>query len=168
MAITHFNQNTTDTVSTERALGKSSTTTLVKAFRASPIHSGEYSPETVKEKAEKLLKKGAIPAAGGYYSLPGFSRDYNENGPPSAGEVKTGGEGLPGSPYGPNPSSPNNPGTINPTDVPAAATEDFPPEPHGDGSRAFPANTSKAIAMQTIGGLISGRSFEGSEAPSSS
>lgn len=165
MPITHFNQNTTSPGTTEKGLGSASSAEMSLAFPSSPIHAGQYSADTVKDLAQTLLKTGEVPQAAGYYSLPGFSRDYNNNGPPSAGDVVTGGEGKPGSPWGPNPSSPDNPGSINPTDVPKPPTEGYPPEAQGLGSRAFPGDTSESIADQTLlGSLLTGHSFAGSQA----
>ena len=156
---------TTENVKNDTSsLGTASTPLMAASFPSSPIHQGQYAPDSLQALAEELLKTGALPQAGGYYSLAGFSRDFNENGPPAAGDVETGGGGLPGNAYGPNPASPNNPGSINPTDVPAPPTEGYPPASEGNGSRAFPDNTSEAISLQTIGALGLGQSFDGSSA----
>jgi hypothetical protein len=40
------------------------------------------------------------------FCFPSFNRDYSANNPPVIDEVETGGGGLPGSPYTPNPTSP--------------------------------------------------------------
>ena len=165
MTISHFNQSTTEVISSQRDLGKSSTTTLSTMFAQSPIHAGQYTPDVVKQKGQSLLLDGDVPAASGYYSLPGFSRSFNDNNPPSPGEVLVGGGGLPGSPYGPNPNSPNKPGSLDPTDIPEPPSEDFPPLSSGGGSTAFPSNSSEAIASQTLGTFISGKSYGGSNSP---
>jgi len=149
-------QITVESVPTEAALGSSGTSVLQEMFPASPIHSGELTDAVVHEMGNDLLVSGDINDGGHTFGT--FDRDYGDA--PVPGDVATGGGGLPGSPYAPAPGSPG-PGSMNPTDIPEPPAG-WPADPgteygSGDGLAA-PHETSKAIASQTIGDYLFGKS----------
>jgi len=74
--------------------------------------------------------------------------DYGEA--PNLADVKTGGAGLPGSPYTPAPGSPGA-GSANPADIPEPPG-DHPGVASGAGSTVSPLTTSGQIANQAGGG----------------
>lgn len=136
-------QITTDTTVTTRALGSSDTATIKASFPDSPINSGEYSAAAVAILGADLLQGTTVNDGGHTFGT--FSRDYVD-----APELSM---------FVPNPGSPG-PGSVNPADIPAPP-DNWPPPATGAGSSASPAETSTKIATQTIGSLISGRSYTG-------
>jgi hypothetical protein len=92
------------------------------------------------------------------------SFDLNFGSTPDLNTVETGGEGLPASPYVPNPASPG-PGSVNASDQPEYVGA-LPA-----GGKAFgvglgatsPSLTSPKISGQTIGSYLMGRSYLGSD-----
>jgi hypothetical protein len=158
-----FKQTTVEAPATNRGLGKSSTSTMTTMFPASPLYNGDLSDAERREAGQKFLKDGTLPEAGGYFGIPGFSRDFNDNGAPDIpAEVQTGGGGLPATPYVPNPSPPG-PGDTNPYNQPEPP-DNFPgPQnnsiPGGQGGGTTnPSETSKNIARETIGSYLLGDS----------
>lgn len=92
------------------------------------------------------------------------SFDLNFSNTPDLETVAVGGEGLPASPYVPNPASPG-PGSVQPSDQPEY-TGNVPEKgnEYGVGLGAVsPSETSPKIATQTLGSYIMGRSYLGSD-----
>lgn len=149
-------QITVDAISTTRALGSSDTATLQSSFPASPIYAGTLTADTVLDLGYDLTD-GTVNDGGHTFGT--FSLDYRDA--PNMADVKTGGGGLPGSPFVPAPGSPG-PGSMNPADIPAPPS-DFPADPgteYGSGrdGTTSPSVTSAEIANQTIGSYIFGKS----------
>ena len=150
-------QLTVETTSTERGNGKSDTTSLQKAYPASPIHSGDLNDETIREMGNELLISEEVDDGGHTFNT--FNRDYA--GAPDVNDVVTGGGGLPGSPHAPNVASPGE--GLNPSSIPADGAEitvkakgggsPFP----GDGLES-PDKASRTTSAQKIGSLIFGKS----------
>lgn len=134
-------QTTTDTVVTTRALGHSDTATTKAMFPDSPINNGEYTAEKVLKLAIDLLQASTVNDGGHTFGT--YTRDFS-----GAPEIKQ---------FVPDPGSPG-PGSVNPADIPAPP-DNWPPPASGAGSSASPSETSAKIATQTLGGLISGRSY---------
>jgi len=147
----------------DKPMGASNLENSRKAFPMSPIHKGELTNQERKEIFEKLALQGIVAGGNG---LNTFNRDFV--GAPDLTQVKTGGGGLPTTPYSPNITSPG-PGSFNAADQPAYEGDLPDPESRlnwgaGLGNTASPSKTSKEIAGQTIlGTYISGRSFAGSD-----
>ena len=149
-------QITVEAISTTRDLGSSDTATLQSSFPASPINAGTLTADIVQAAGQDLVD-GVINDGGHTFGT--FSLDYI--GAPNMADVKTGGGGLPGSPFVPAPGSPG-PGSMNPADIPAPPS-DFPADPgteYGSGrdGTTSPSVTSAEIAGQTIGSYIFGKS----------
>lgn len=123
--------------------GTSGTSTIRAMFPASPINSGELTDEGIRELGRELLQSAVVNDGG--HTFGKFNRDYSD-----APEVTK---------FVPDPGSPG-PGSTNPADIPPAP-ENWPPPPSGAGSVQTPAATSVKIASQTIGSLISGKSYTG-------
>lgn len=90
--------------------------------------------------------------------------DLNFTNAPNFDTVETGGEGLPASPYVPNPASPG-PGSVQPQDQPEY-TGVLPEKgnEYGFGLGAISPNiTTEGIRGQTIGSYLLGRSYAGSD-----
>jgi hypothetical protein len=110
---------------TKYAPGSPSTQRLQKLFPASPIYNGELTDDKIKQQFEEIVLSG-IRNTG--FGLDGFNTafvgaDKPLAGAPDLADVKTGGGGLPATPYVPNPVSPG-PGSTNASDQ-AAAPDDF-------------------------------------------
>jgi len=165
-----FSQTIVQPAATSRGFGKSSTTTLVEMFPASSIHSGQLTDDERVQAGRDLLQDGVVMGSGGYYGFnQPFSRDFQNNGAPNLADVVSGGPGgQPATPYVPNPTPPG-PGDTSPLNKPAPPSTDFPGTSNnsfpgsGGGHQANPLDTSAAIAGQTIGEFISGRSYAGSD-----
>lgn len=92
------------------------------------------------------------------------SFDLNFSNAPDLETVAVGGEGLPASPYVPNPASPG-PGSVSPSDQPEY-TGNLPEKGDQFGSgmgSVSPSVTAEGIKNQTIGSYIKGRSYLGSD-----
>ena len=90
--------------------------------------------------------------------------DLNYANAPDLNTVTVGGEGLPASPYVPNPASPG-PGSVQPFDQPEY-TGAIPEKgnEYGFGLGAVsPSTTTDGIKGQTLGSYILGRSYRGSD-----
>ena len=141
---------------TTRRVGSSDSASMQKLFPGSPIHSGEYTEEVVKE----LVQDYVDGTTEGNPDFPeGVNMDYDTA--PVLSEVEVGGGGLPGSSYGPNIAAP--PEGMNPKDIPASGVEASEAakgsgSPFPGDSLSSPDKTSKNISKQTIGGLIKGQS----------
>ena len=150
-------QKTVDTQVTNKSLGSSSTTDMQESYPSSPIHNGDLTPAKVKKEFEKLVMNGKVLDGLG---IPEFSRDFE--GAPNLKKVKTGGGGLPASPFVPNPTSPG-PGSQNPTDQPKPPTG-FGTQPNSDnygsglGASESPSATSKQYKNRKLGSFGLGTS----------
>jgi hypothetical protein len=155
----------------EGGSGKRSDTNLKAAFPASPIHTEIITPEMVTAVGISACNggggagdaitgnsSGEVNDSGYYFNV------FNLNFPdaPDISSVEGGGGGKPASPYVPNLSSPG-PGSLNYADQPEY-TGNL-PEAGGEfgvglGATANPSQTTPGVNTQTLGGLISGRSYE--------
>ena len=143
-------QGMTEAVSTVRDLGSSDTATVQASFPASPIFTGDITDDERKEQFQTLVLDGEVNDEGHTFGT--FNRDYD--GAPVMADVETGGGGLPGSAYVPNPVSPG-PGSLNPAD------QADPPDGWGQvpgdgwgvgvGSQLDPAASSAAQSAGTLG-----------------
>ena len=75
-------------------------------------------------------------------------------------DVEVGGGGLPSTAYTPNPSSPDETG-VQPAFE--GTMRSRPQYGSGQGGLAVPRTTSDEISKQTVGSLISGKSYAGSD-----
>lgn len=141
-------QNVVSVPVTERAKGKSDSSSLSSAFSSSPIHGNEINDETVKELAQRLLLDGVVNDGG--HTFGEFNRDYTDA--PNMADVDVKGNNL-ASPFVPNPSSPG-PGSVNPLDIPEPP-ENFGQDPSdqwgaGVGSKLSPSQSSKVQSTSEI------------------
>jgi len=149
----------------DKPFGARNEKNLQKSFSASPIYSNQIKDEERRLTYQRLAMDGNVQSGLGLNS---FNRDFvgtEQNPVPDLNDVKTGGNGLPASPFVPNPTSPG-PGSIFPNDqapfdgeLPEAGVEFG----SGLGGQTTPIETSQQIASQKIGDYISGRSFRGSD-----
>jgi len=148
----------------DKQFGASIYANAKKIFPASPVHNQEISNEERKQYFEDNVLNGTIVGGNG---LNNFDLDFNEA--PDLAEVKTGGGGLPSTPYTPNLASPG-PGSINAADMPvyegtfpgntAQTSAEF---GVGLGGVVSPSKTSKEISRQTVlSDYIMGRSYPNS------
>mgnify|MGYP001228662158 CR=1 FL=1 len=158
----------------EGGMGSRKQSNLNALFPSSPMYTGDYNEESVLNIGISALNgaggsgdstsgvsKGVVNDGGHTFGT--FSLNYDSA--PDQGDVKTGGGGLPASPYMPNPTSPG-PGSIFPNDQDEFTGEL--PDPgvefgSGLGGLTSPSSTAKGISSQTLGSYISGRSYEGSD-----
>lgn len=146
----------------------------LSAMFATPVGT-TYSEEAVRNAGLSALNGAggagdSIPNIGvslgivndGGYAFGSF--DLNFSGVPDLETVAVGGEGLPASPYVPNPASPG-PGSVSPYDIPEyTGVLPVKGDEYGFGLGAVsPSETSPNIAGQTIGSYIRGRSYIGSD-----
>lgn len=136
------------------ALGSSDYSGLREMYPGSPAYDGTYDDAAV---VAQYNAGQASPINDGGHTFGLVNTDFSDA--PDLTTVVTGGGGLPGTPYSPNPASPG-PG-MNPRNIPAVD----PAKIHrggggagnGDGL-ASPSATSINISRQRIGNLIFGRS----------
>lgn len=139
-------------------LGSSDTGDLQVLYPASPVYNGDLTDEFVDENYNTLSQAGVISDGG--HTFGEVNRDYQDA--PNLEEVVTGGGGLPGSPFAPNPASPSTTG-MNPSDIPAV-TDAVMEHARGGGGAGVgdgltsPHTTSARTARQRIGNLILGKS----------
>jgi hypothetical protein len=139
---------------------------LRSSFSSSPIHAGDITDEERKNKYHNLALNGEVHGGNGLNS---FNRDYtgtSQTPVPNLLDVKTGGGGLPSTPYTPNLASPG-PGSLNAADQPEFNGELPDPETNvefgtGLGGLVSPDITSQRLSETKIGEYISGRSYLGS------
>ncbi len=151
-------QGTVKTNVTEFSLGKTGTNNVASIFERSPIHSGDITAASIKEQFQNEVLDAEINDAGHTFGT--YHTGYSEA--PDLNDVKTGGEGLPASPYGPNPMSPGE-GSDNWIDQPEApggwAEGQLSSAPFvGVGSQASPKATAEKISGATLGAYILGKS----------
>lgn len=143
-------QGMTEAVSSVRDLGSSDTATVQASFPASPLYAGDITDDERKEQFQALVLDGQVNDEGHTFGT--FERDYS--GAPNYADVETGGGGLPGSPWAPNPVSPG-PGSLNPADQ--ADPPDGWGQTPGDGwgvgvgSQLAPDASSAAQSAGTLG-----------------
>jgi len=147
------------------AKGARDQNSLDAAFPQTPMYSG-YDADSVAKIQQILLqgiaseyvdvKDGIINDGGHFYG----TFDLNYSGAPNLEDVKTGGAGLPSTPYTPNPSSPDASGDIPEFSGIMRSRIQF---GSGQGGLVSPSITSTEIAKQTVGGLLSGKSYAGSD-----
>tara|TARA_R110001592_G_scaffold188358_6_gene433595 strand:+ start:18476 stop:18949 length:474 start_codon:yes stop_codon:yes gene_type:complete len=133
---------------TTRGMGTHDTASLMAAYPASPIHSGDINDQSVKELAQQLLMDGIVNDGG--HTFGEFNRDYVDA--PVMADVDVAGKNL-ASPYVPNPSSPG-PGSMNASDI-GDAPEGFGQEPtdqfgSGVGSQLSPDQSSTSQSTGEI------------------
>ena len=160
-------QRTVNIDSTTRALGNPPSTfstsdsqALAASFPASPIHSGDMTPDSIREQYQKEVLNAVINDEGHTFGT--YDTSYT-NAPDVGTEVDTDKHNLP-SGFVPNPTSPG-PGSANAADKPAPP-EGFGQTPSdtwgsGVGSQLSPQASSEAISGQTLGDYILGRSSAG-------
>ena len=140
-------------------VSSSNTGRLQTIFKDSPIYKGEINDSKLLEDYRKVLT--GITNDGGH-TFNTISMDYEGSGdqtPPSYGDVKTGGEGLPASAWVPNPSSPG-PGSLNPTgqvEVEGFGTNASDTPFVGAGSQLSPSDSSKKLGALKLGEYLKGR-----------
>ena len=153
----------------EGGLGKRNDVNIKASFSKSPLFS-EYDEASVLSigvsslngaggKGDKLTGTANGVVNDGGHTFGTFDLNYADS--PVMNDVKTGGGGLPSTPYTPNPTSPG-PGSVFANDQDAYTGEI--PDPgvefgSGLGGLAVPSDTTKGISSQTIGSYISGRSY---------
>lgn len=145
-------QGTVNAVITTRAPGSAATNDLKSQYATSPLHSGDLTPDSIREQFQQSVLDGVTNDGG--HTFGEFNKDYAENGAPDYSEVPTGGGGAPASAFVPNPSSPGE-GSVDPTDQPAAP-DGFGTTPSatpgaGVGSQLSPKAASAAVSAQTLG-----------------
>lgn len=165
-----------------KPLGTRRDANLKGLFGSSPLYSQSKS-SVENEEGIKLTEtdlkqwflnnvvNGSVPGSDGYYGFSeAYSRDFTgtgasiPGGPPDMNSVKTGGGGLPSTPYVPNPASPGEGNGVNAEAKPeakefAALISTKKPSTPGSGAAANeqarnPAETSKAMKTLTLGQLL--------------
>lgn len=150
-------QGTVEPAITDRALGRSGSNTLASSYASSPIHSGDMTPDSIREQYQTAVLDGTINDGGHTFG----TQNLNYEDAPNMDDVETGGGGLPASPYVPNPVSPGE-GSTDPSDQ-SEAPEGFGDTPsatpfNGVGSQLSPKASAEAISAQTLGQYGLGRS----------
>ena len=155
---------------TERAKGTRKEGNMRSSYPSSPIYSGEITDAERKGVFQDLALDGIVKGGMGVNA---YDRDWNgttQDPVPSLEDVETGGGGLPASPYIPNLTSPG-PGSVSAADQPEfngilPSAENNVEFGSGLPGTTSPAETSERIAEQTLGGYISGKSYQGSNGQS--
>ncbi len=150
-------QGTVEPVITTRDLGRSGTNDLRTMYATSPINKGDLTPDAIRMQYQEEVLDGITNDGG--HTFGEFDKSYTDA--PDYGDVPTGGEGLPASPFVPNPSSPGE-GSVNPSAQPSAP-DGFGSSPSdtpfvGVGSQLSPKASSEKIAGQTLGDYGLGKS----------
>ena len=140
-----------------RDLGARDDATLKAAFAGSPMYAEELTDDERKAYFQENCLQGKINDGGHTFGT--FDVDFSEA--PDLSEVKTGGGGLPASPYSPNVTSPG-PGSTSPEDMPKAP-DDYNSTPSdtpfvGTGALTSPKQTSETQARHTLGDYQLGKS----------
>ena len=144
--------------STTEALGLQDTETTVACFPASPIHAGEITDDERKSAFEDLVLSAEVNDGGHTFGTQ--NRDFVDA--PNYGDVETGGGGLPGSAWTPNPVSPG-PGSLNPADQ-ADPPDGWGETPNdtwgvGVGSQLEPSEASEQQSGGTLGDYVMGKAW---------
>jgi len=161
-------QRTVNIDTSERSLGSSPANVsthdsrlMTRLFPASPIHSGDITPDSIKSFYQDEVLDSEINDGGHTFNL--FDTSYS--GAPNMAEVDLATHNLP-SPYVPNPVSPG-PGSQNDTDK-GPAPEGFGQTPSdtygtGVGSQLSPHAASERVSGAKLGDYLSGRSSPNSD-----
>ena len=192
MAVNYTTVKPPDDGSRTGGLGKRNQQNVSAIFSSSPIYKeNDYTPGAVENLGNSTLggtggagdevsgnsTKNGVTDDGGYMfnqvdlRFAGRRKDgtvEDAYAAPDLATVKTGGEGLPSTPYTPNPTSPGAGNGIDPSQMPEftgeapsggdpslAASKQF---GRGDGSSANPAKTSAELTRSTIGNYMLGSS----------
>ena len=192
MAVNYTTVKPPDNGSRTGGLGKRNQQNVSAIFSSSPIYKeNDYTPEVVESLGDSALigaggagdrilgnsTSNGVTDDGGYMfnqvdlRYAGRRKDGSVEdayAAPDLTTVKTGGEGLPATPYTPNPVSPGEGNGIDPSQMPEftgespsggdpnlAASKQF---GRGDGSSANPVNTSAETTRATIGKYMLGTS----------
>ena len=150
-------------------LGSRGAENLRTAYRGSPIYEAEYDIDGVEDLQKIVLQgetgdvagttNGVVNDNGKYFGI----FDLNYTGAPNLARVEAGGDGQPSSPFTPNLTSPG-PGSMNASDQGSTAPPRSRPQyGSGLGSAVSPSSTSGEIAAQTVGSLLSGKSYATSD-----
>ena len=150
-------QGTVTSPVTDRSLGKAGTNDIKGIFADSPMYSGQLTEEGLRDEFQDTVLDAVINDGGHTFGT--FDTGYVDA--PDMKEVKTGGEGLPATPYVPNPTSPG-PGSMNAKDQ-AKAPDGWGENPNsqwgsGVGHALQPKNSSEKIASQRLGDYVMGAS----------
>jgi hypothetical protein len=137
---------------------------LVSAFPQTPMYV-DYEVDTVNSLMGAVLQgegdgpdaQGGIINDGGHFF---GTVDLNYVDSPNLADVVTGGGGLPSTPYTPNPASPDDTG-VQPEY--AGTMRSRPQYGSGLGGTVSPSATAIEISAQTVGSLISGKSYTSSD-----
>tara|TARA_R110001583_G_scaffold16272_8_gene66665 strand:- start:4179 stop:4679 length:501 start_codon:yes stop_codon:yes gene_type:complete len=138
---------------------------LHSIFPESPIYKGDMTDANVTAAYQTVMDGGVTDG----YGFPNFVASFTDpnnplGGAPDIAKVKTGGGGLPATPYVPNPTSPGAGVTTAGAvasyqgSIPASAPE----YGSGLGGTVSPNVTSNGIESQTLGNYLLGRSYPGS------
>jgi hypothetical protein len=151
-------QGTVESLTTVKDKGSADSSNLQAAFPASPIHMGEMTADSVRKQFQDEVIDGTVNDGGHTFGT--FNRDYADA--PDLNEVKTGGGGLPASPYVPNPTSPG-PGSVNAADQ-AEPPEGFGQTPSdtpgsGVGSQLQPKTSSESQSKGRLGDYVMGKAW---------
>ena len=161
-------QRTVNIDTTERSLGSSparvsthDTRLMTRLFPASPVHAGDMTPDSIRQKYQDEVLDGIINDGGHTFGT--FNPNYVDA--PNMAEVDLAAHNLP-SPYVPNPVSPG-PGSQSDTDK-GPAPEGFGQNPSqtygvGAGSQLSPHSAAERVSSSKIGDYLSGRSSPGSD-----
>lgn len=159
-------QRTVDIRSTSRALNSPNLSThdtslMTRLFPASPIHSGDMTPDSIRASYQSQVLDAVINDEGHTFG----TYDSSYRGAPNMAEVDLRANNLP-SPYVPNPVSPG-PGSMNDSDK-GPAPEGFGTTPTqnfgtGVGSQLSPHAASERIAGTKLGEYLSGKSSPSSD-----
>ena len=159
-------QRTVDIRSTSRALNSPNLSThdtslMTRLFPASPIHSGDVTPDSLREMYQREVLDAVINDGGHTFGT--FDTSYTDA--PNMADVDIGANNLP-SPYVPNPVSPG-PGSMNDSDK-GPAPEGFGTTPAqnfgtGVGSQLSPHAAAERVSGTKLGEYLSGRSSPSSD-----
>jgi len=154
-------QGTVNSNATVKALGTADSETVKACFPANPVgveyalHDNGTNDADIRKNFSELCLEGVVNDAG--HTFGEFNLDFADA--PDIAEVETGGGGLPGSPWTPNPSS--SP-TGNPADQPDPPSgwgeEPSDPPGAGVGSGLGPRDSSAQQASVTLGDYGFGKS----------
>ena len=150
-------QITVNSAVTEKGMGTAATNELRNIFTKSPIYTDEISNDGLREEFQDTVLDAVINDGG--HTFGQFDTAFSEA--PLLAEVKTGGGGLPASPFVPNPVSPG-PGSMNASDQ-AEAPEGYGQTPSGQwgsgvGVELEPKASSEKISSQKLGDYVMGKS----------
>ena len=150
-------QITVNSAVTDKGMGTAATNDLRNIFIKSPIYTDEISNDGLREEFQEIVLDAVINDGG--HTFGQFDTAFPDA--PLLTEVKTGGGGLPASPFVPNPVSPG-PGSMNASDQ-ADPPDGYGTTPNGQfgsgiGSELEPKVASDRISSQKLGDYVMGKS----------